>query len=273
MKYLVRFLFMALIWADCSAFSEEKGAEVADFFQLVKQYKNAETKAQYTAFKAYLEEHKLPVEILDDSLQHSGGSLHMEVFGEFGVVCELGGYKIPSGFVVFIDILKNTIVLMDSEFPSGNLSVNTIKDPGATPQVLFVVKFRTLTGIGYSSFSEKVYTIDGHHLQLSLQKPCYECLSIWDPVDEPETFEHQQRNIFTVSNKQYVIRSSGTVEIGDSDSVVLTPPEEYYIWDTRSRQFAQVEGRSTYGHNRLSTIYGDFTSFRIDEWFKMTPCY
>ena len=266
--HVVLVLITAGFLTGCVSSPQKPITTESDFVQFAKAYADAPPKEQYAGLRNYLKKHALPDDFIDKSLHGSTGSLHIEILGDFGVVCELGGYKIPSGFVAFIDISKNTIALLDPYYPFGDLSVETITNPDATPQILFSVKYRSGTGSGYSSFRLKIYAIDGEHLQLSLEKPCYELLSIWDPVEDPETYRLQQTNDFIVCDGFYLIQTSGTAEIGYTDPVVLPLPDEWYVWDPRTRQFDQVAGRLTHKKTKLSKVYADFVGNPNDDWLK-----
>lgn len=256
------FLLIALLFTEYATV-ENKQIEKSDFYRLVQECESAKTSDEkYEAFKSYLITHRLPVGFLEEKTRFDKGDLDMQVIGNIGVVCQLGGYRCPPGFVVFIDIGKDEIILLDTEYDLGNLSVKTIPCPeqygvpeAISPQTLVIVKYLSGSGTGYLLYSEKIYTIDRGSVQLSFDEPCYEVDA--GLANRVATFE--RRNSYVPRKGLYEIYIAGIAkrEPEGAPVVVYQLPMEVYAWNPLTKQFDQVAGRKHPRGRCLYNIYAD----------------
>lgn len=266
MKNRVRLVFAGLFLICCSVFAKEKKS---DFQQLIQQCAEAKTSdEQYKAFDSYLIVHALPSGFLEEANRYGSGKsvLSLQTIENVGVVCQIGGYRYPSGFVVFIDIEKDEIILIDTEYELGELNVKTIPYPSIYsgpealfPQTLFIVKYLSGTGTGWTMYSEKIYTIDRGSVQLSFNEPCYEEESVYS--GGVITFERKNSYV-PRKNGLYEIYISGLVkrDPDNAPAVVHQLPMEVYAWNTLTRQFDQISGRKNSRGGSLSNIYTDIVN-------------
>ena len=256
-------IIAALLLAGCLVKAQGKKKDESDFHRLIQCCEVAKTSDEkYEAFKTYLAVHALPTGFIEEATRWETGGLYIQVFGNIGVLCQIGGYKYPPGFVVFIDIKTDNIILIDTEYELGRLSVKTVPYPSRYggpealfPQFLFIVKYLSGSGTGYTQYSEKVYTIDRESVQLSFDEPCYEVDAVYSSI----TVTFEQKNTYVPRNGLYEIYISGFVKIEHEDAppVEHQLPLEVYAWNTLTRQFDQIAGRENRRGGSISSIYAD----------------
>lgn len=242
--------------------------EIHSIINCIRENASMNPKDSYDALYRYFNKQGLNPDVFGEPCRWDQ-PLHAEMLGQYGVVCTVNQYNLP-GFVVFIDSFANSIALEDVEFPMGIEVTKSLVTEDSSPEALFVVRYISITGTGTFATSVKLYAIDNGFPILSLDKPYYEHNSGWGAFEnDPVIFK--LRNDYLTRNGLYEIHTQGIITIGDGVKKICRKlPEEIYVWDSRSKQFEQVDGRMTHKQGLLTSIYSDFADPKGD-WFKAPP--
>ena len=242
--------------------------EVHSIINFICENASKNSKDSYDALYKYFNKQGINTEILEKPCRWAE-PLYAEMLDQYGVVCTVNQYKMP-GFVIFIDCFTNSIVLGDADFPMGIEVAKSLVNKNASPEALFIVRYISISGTGTFGTSVKLYAIDNGFPILSLDKPYYEHNSGWGAFEnDPVIFKC--RNDYLIKNGLYEIHTQGIVTIGVGlKETCRELPNEIYVWDSRSKQFEQVEGRMTHKQGLLTSIYSDFADPKGD-WFKQPP--
>lgn len=239
--------------------------EVAQLVQRIKSIDSLEISKAFDSIRRYLERHGLSSAFLDDASRWSSLSIYADMFNRYAIISTMEQYNRP-GFIVFLDSLNDKIVLLDKDFRKGISKVKSVHNYSSSPQVIIAVMYITITGTGTYGKSVRFYTIDNDHVLLSLDKPYFQMNSGWNAFEnDPVVFK--LRNDFIIRNGVYEIHTSGIVTVGEEGKEnIRILPKEIYVWDQRSKQFEQTEGRLTHKAGLLTSIYSDFADPKGD-WF------
>ncbi|MCU4313615.1 hypothetical protein KTH46_01055 [Acinetobacter bereziniae] len=167
------------------------------------------------------------------------------------------------------------------------LSILNVKiiDFNATthPNAIVEIEYNTLIGTGTYATSTKNYTLSKDMILLSLDKPKFEYNSGWGAF-KSSYVELRSKNFYQLDpdTLSYQIRTKGFAGIANSNSDFDTDtdtdtkihsfssvqflPDEFYIWDEKSHQFIQKEGRIISGQELMTSVYSDFADPE-EGWF------
>ncbi len=222
-------------------------------------------RAPYSELPAHLRDYACKHH-LDTSLFATGRECDMEgvLLGQLALIHGTG----HDGFIMFVDILEDRIVLSESlDMPD----VTVLGWVNASPQYIIRVDYRNGHGTGGESQATRFYVADHGFATLALEKPLSESISGWNAFEkDPVTFESE----ITWSDDHGICKLStqGKVIIGEGEDAVDRPlPTERYVYDVATKRFKQTEGRSTEGQTYMSSVYGDIADPKGD-WFKTPSC-